>query len=146
MAPWPWEVMCGRPTSSPWGDEGLKPREGRRLIECNTAQGPGAPVGTLQPGWAEVWVSHWFNQVCGAMSQDLSEAGPACVRLRPCSQSWGEREVDEASGKFGRSWAGVSLVFCVLPGTRWVFKKCLLLIIKPTLFTLGLSPKTTLHT
>lgn len=47
---------------------------------------------------------------------------------------------------FGRGWAGVSLVFCAVPGTQWVLNKCLLLIIKPILFTLGLSPKSTLHT
>lgn len=34
---------------------------------------------------------------------------------------------------------------CAVPGTQWVLTKCLLLIIKPTLFIRGLSPKTTLY-
>lgn len=45
-----------------------------------------------------------------------------------------------------QSWARVSLVFFAGLGTQWVLNKCLLWVIKSTLFTPGLSPKTTFHT
>lgn len=85
------------------------------------------------------------NQVCRAVA--MRSWSCACLFVAEALVSATGRQGGKkgADGKFGRSRASVSLLYCARPGTWWVLNKCLLLT-KPTLFIPGLSPKTSSHT